>query len=148
MVVGVIYDSMRKERFTAVRGGGAFLNGKRIRVCPASDLKKSLLSTGFSTNFMKHDQPYLRWFQTMQRKSHGVRRIGSTVYSLACVASGRMEGFYERDLMPWDIAAGMLLVEEAGGRISDVSGKPVRLEAGQLVATNGRIHSALIRLLR
>lgn len=147
MMAGVIYDPMRKELFTAVRGKGAHLNGARIRVSPATDLKRSLLSTGFSTNFLTHDQPYLRWFQTLQRRSHGVRRIGSTVYSLACVACGRMEGFYERDLSPWDFAAGMLLVEEAGGRVSDVAGKPARLESGQLVATNGRIHPALIKLL-
>ena len=147
MVVGVVYDPMRRELFTATRGGGAFLNGRRIHVSPTKRLALSLLSTGFSANFLKHPQPYLGWFQTLQASSHGVRRIGSSVLSLAFVASGRLEGFYERDLWPWDIAAGMLLVQEAGGRVSNLTGRPASLSEGRLVATNGHIHRALLRAL-
>jgi myo-inositol-1(or 4)-monophosphatase len=147
MEVGVIYDPMRRELFVAVRGRGARLNGKRMRVSSTRTLAHSLLSTGFSTNFLTHTQPYLGWFQTLQRRSHGVRRLGSTVLSLAAVAAGRLEGFYERDLWPWDMAAGLLLVQEAGGMASDLSGRSPRLDAGQLVATNGHIHPQLLTAL-
>lgn len=147
MIVGVIYDPLRRELFTAAKGRGAFLNGRRLRVSSTGTLALSLLSTGFSTNFLAHDQPYLRWFKTLQRRSHGVRRLGSTVLCLAAVAAGRLEGFYERDLWPWDMAAGMLLVEEAGGRVTNLNGRAVALEEGRLVATNGRIHRQLLRAL-
>lgn len=147
VIVGVIYDPVRRELFVAMKGRGAFLNTRRIHVSPIRTLALSLLSTGFSTNFLKHDQPYLRWFQTLQRCSHGVRRLGSTVLSLAAVAAGRLEGFYERDLWPWDLAAGMLLVQEAGGQVSNLEGRAVVLEAGQLVASNGHIHRQLLRAL-
>ena len=147
MLVGVIYDPMRRELFVATRGGGAFLNGRRIHVSPTKRLALSLLATGFSASFLKRDQPYLRWFQRLQRCSHGVRRLGTSVLCLAAVASGRLEGFYERDLWPWDIAAGILLVEEAGGSVSNLEGGPVVLEDGRLAATNGRIHRQLLRAL-
>ncbi len=147
LVMGVIYDPMRRELFTAVKGRGAFLNRRRIHVSPTRSLARSLLSTGFSTTFLKRSQPYLRWFLTLQRSSHGVRRMGSTVLSLAAVAAGRLEGFYEQDLWPWDIAAGMLLVEEAGGRVSNVRGGPVVLGEGRFVASNGRIHRELLGVL-
>ena len=89
----------------------------------------------------------LRWFVKASRASHGVRRIGSTVFCLASVAAGRLDGFYESDLWPWDIAAGMLLVTEAGGRISDLRGGPAAVGKSQLIATNGKIHAALVRVL-
>ena len=148
LVVGVIYDPLRRELFVATRHGGAFLNGRRIHVSTTRRLSQSLLSTGFSSNFLTHDQPYLGWFQAAQRHSHGVRRIGSTVLSLASIAAGRLEGFYERDLWPWDMAAGILLVKEAGGRVTDLAGRPPTLSHGALLATNGRIHGELLRLLR
>ena len=147
IVVGVIYDPMRRELFVATKGGGAFLNGTRIRVSSTRRLAHSLLSTGFSSKFLTRTQPYLGWFQTLQRSSHGVRRIGSTVLSLAAVATGRMDGFYERDLWPWDIAAGILLVQEAGGTVSNLEGSPVELSTGQLVASNGHIHHQMLRVL-
>ena len=147
MTVGVIYDPMRRELFTATRGGGAFLNGKRIHVSTTPTLSHSLLSTGFSSHFLTQTQPYLGWFQTLQRSSHGVRRIGSSVFSLASVAAGRLEGFYERDLWPWDIAAGLVLVEEAGGRVTNFEGRGVVLTEGRLVASNGKIHAALLHTL-
>lgn len=147
MVAGVIYDPMRKELFTAVKGGGAFLNGRRIRVSPMRQLSRSLLATGFSSTFLTQDEPYTSWFKTLQRSSHGVRRIGSSVYCLAAVAAGRMEGFYERDLWPWDMAAGLLLVQEAGGRVTDLAGGPVVLDRGELVASNRHIHRNLLHTL-
>ncbi|MBI3996278.1 MAG: inositol monophosphatase [Candidatus Omnitrophica bacterium] len=147
MLVGVIYDPLRRELFVATKGGGAWLNGRRIHVSPTRALGQSLVSTGFSSKFLKQTQPYLRWFQTLQRSSHGVRRMGSTVISLAAVACGRLEGFYERDLWPWDIAAGMLLVEEAGGRVTNLAGAPAVLDEGQLVASNKHIHRAFLRAL-
>ncbi len=148
MILGVIYDPMRRELFTAVRGRGARLNGRPIRVSKTRRLAMSLLSTGFSSKFLASDEPYLSWFRAAQRGSHGVRRLGSTVISLAAIAAGRMEGFYERDLWPWDIAAGMLLVQEAGGRVTDFDGTLPTLTAGRLIATNGRIHEALLALFR
>ena len=148
MAAGVIYDPMRRELFTAARGRGARLNGRPIRVSTTARLAASLLSTGFSSAFLRQDEPYLGWFKAAQRHSHGVRRIGSTVISLASIAAGRMEGFYERDLWPWDIAAGMLLLQEAGGRVTNFEGRPVALTEGHVIATNGRIHPALLRLLR
>ena len=147
VIVGVIYDPMRRELFVARKGLGATLNGRRIRVSSTRRLAHSLVSTGFSFRSHRSPQPYLRWFQTFQRRSHGVRRIGSTVISLACVAAGRMEGFYERDLWPWDMAAGILLVEEAGGRVSDFHGKAPVLGQGRLVASNGHIHQQMLRVL-
>ncbi|MBI4341762.1 MAG: inositol monophosphatase [Candidatus Omnitrophica bacterium] len=147
MAAGVIYDPLRRELFTASAGAGAFCNGRRIRVSATRRLAESLLSTGFSSKFLTQDQPYLNWFRKAQRNSHGVRRLGSTVISLASVACGRLEGFYEQDLWPWDLAAGLVLVQEAGGRVSDAGGRPVRLTAGQLVASNGHIHRELLRLL-
>lgn len=147
MVAGVIFDPMRDELFSAFKNGGAFLNGRRIRVSPTRRLATSLVATGFSFNFRSHRQPYLRWFENFQCRSHGVRRIGSTVFCLASIAAGRLEGFYERELWPWDMAAGMLLVEEAGGHVSNLSGGPARLEEGQLLATNGRIHKEMLRVL-
>ena len=148
IIVGVIYDPTRRELFVATRRGGATLNGKRLRVSSTRRLSHSLLATGFSTSFLKQTQPYLGWFEAFQRHSHGVRRMGSTVICLAAIAAGRLEGFYEQDLWPWDIAAGILLVQEAGGRVSNFVGEPVGLAQGRLVASNGRIHQEMLTLLR
>ena len=148
IVVGVVHDPMRDETFTAVKGDGARLNGARMHVSPIRRVAKSLLSTGFSPKFRDNPAPYLRWFQAFQSRCHAVRRVGSSALSLAYVACGRQEGFYEQDLWPWDIAAGILLVKEAGGRVTDFRGRPVRrLSDGQLVASNGRVHREMLRLL-
>ncbi len=148
IVVGVIYDPMRRELFVAIKDRGALLNGRRLHVAPTRRLALSLLSTGFSSNFLRHREPYLSWFSAFQCRSHGVRRIGSTVISLAAVAAGRLEGFYEQDLWPWDMAAGLLLVQESGGRVSDMDGGPVDLDAGRLVASNGRIHREMLHVIQ
>jgi myo-inositol-1(or 4)-monophosphatase len=148
LVAGVVYDPMRRELYTAARGHGAFLNGRRLRVSRTRALGGSLLATGFSTTFRRHPATYLRWFRTLESRSHAVRRLGTTVLCLAYVAAGRLEAFYEQDLWPWDVAAGIVLVEEAGGRASDFRGGPVALDRGQLVASNGRIHGDILRALR
>lgn len=147
ILVGVIYDPMRRELFVASKGRGAFLNRRRLRVSSTATLSNSLLSTGFSSKFLEQTQPYLGWFTTLQRQSHGVRRLGSTTVSLAAVASGRLEGFYEQDVWPWDIAAGMLLVEEAGGCVTNFHGAPVILDQGRIIASNGHIHRELVHIL-
>lgn len=144
-VVGVIYDPIQRETFTAVAGAGSRLNGRRIAVSRTRRLAESLLSTGFSSTFRTHPQPMLAWFIALQARCQGVRRIGCTTLSLAYVACGRQDGFYEQELWPWDIAAGILLVREAGGRVTDFAGHPVtRLDDGRIVASNGRIHQVLL----
>lgn len=147
LLVGVIHDPTQRETFTAINGSGAWLNGRRIHVSGTRRLAQGLLSTGFSSKFRTNPTPYLRWFVAFQSRCHAVRRMGCTSLSLAYVAGGRQDGFYEQDLWPWDIAAGLLLVREAGGRVTDFHGHPVRLENGQVVASNGRIHAAMLKLL-
>ena len=147
MLVGVIYDPIRKELFTAMKGRGAFVNGRRIAVSKTPRIEQSLLSTGFASTFHEHSQRYLNWFGILESNSHAVRRIGSTVLSLSYVAAGRLDGFYEEGLQPWDMAAGLLIVQEAGGRISNLHGQSAVLEHGELVASNGRIHHQLLALL-
>jgi len=148
LVVGVVHDPTRDETFTAIKGSGARLNGRPIHVSKTRQLAKSLLSTGFSPTFHHNPEPYLRWFTAFQFRCHAVRRIGCTSLSLAYVACGRKEGFYEQDLMPWDIAAGLLLVQEAKGRVTDFQGRPVRLEEGRVVASNRKIHDEMLACLR
>ncbi len=146
-IAGVVYDPTRRETFTAIKGAGARLNGTRIRVSKAARLSDSLLSTGFSSNFRRNPTPYLTWFVAFQARCHAVRRMGCTSLSLAYVACGRQDGFYERDLWPWDIAAGVLLVHEAGGRVTDFTGHPVQLAEGRVIASNGSIHAPMVSIL-
>ncbi len=147
-VVGVIYDPMRRELFWAIRGRGAFANGRRLAVSKTPRLETALLSTGFSSTFRRDPHRSLAWFQAFESRSRAVRRIGSTVLSLAYLAAGRLDGFYEQSLGAWDMAAGLLLVEEAGGRTSDFAGGPTHLAEGQLVASNRRIHREMLQILR
>ena len=148
-VVGVIYDPMRRELYTAITGGGARLNGRRIRVSRTHTMAASLLSTGFSLAFRRVPQRYLRWLIEFERGSHAVRRMGSTAMSLAYLACGRLDGFYERDLWPWDFAGGVVLVQEAGGRVTDFDGGRVRLGTtrSRVVASNGLIHDQMLAVL-
>ena len=147
ILVGVIYDPMRKELFTAAKGRGAFLNGKRIAVSPTRRLGQSLLSTGFASTFRERHHRYLSWFRAFEMRSQAVRRIGSTALSLADVAAGRLDGFYEQHLWPWDVAAGLLLIHEAGGRVTDFRGRPPKIEQGEVLASNGRIHRQMLNVL-
>ena len=142
VIAGVVYDPLREELYTAERGAGAYLNNKRIHVSKAPKLSESLLATGFPPFASDHDlniEYYLRFTQL----SHGIRRAGSAALDLCSVACGRFEGFWELKLNPWDKAAGMLLVTEAGGRVSDLKGGPYDLLADEVFASNGLIHDAM-----
>lgn len=145
LVAGVIYDPMRDELFSAERGRGAQLNGKPARVSRTGELAEALLATGFPSR-KRHASPNIHFYQEFTLRSHGVRRAGSAALDLAYVACGRMDAFWEFNLNPWDTAAGILLVEEAGGRVSGFSGQPVRLASDEVLASNGLIEDELVRL--
>lgn len=147
MVVGVVLDVPGKELFTAVRGGGLFVNGARQSVSSTDILGDSLLATGFPYREIEHLDVYLDVLGTFMRRSRSLRRPGSAAVDLAYVAAGRFDGFFELGLRPWDVAAGMLLVEEGGGRVTNFRDDEVPLYDGQLLATNGRIHQEMIEVL-
>jgi myo-inositol-1(or 4)-monophosphatase len=141
----VIYDPMRDELFTAERGQGARLNGKPMRVSKIPDLAEALISTGFPSR-KRHASPNVHFYQEFTLRSHGVRRAGSAALDLAYVACGRLEAFWEFSLNPWDTAAGILLVEEAGGRVTDFAGNPFKLDSREILASNGLIQAELVAL--
>ena len=145
IVAAVIYDPMRDELYAAERGCGAWLNGKPARVSRTPDLAESLVATGFPSR-KRHESPNVHFYQEFTLRSHGVRRAGSAALDLAYVAAGRLETFWEFNLNPWDTAAGILLVKEAGGSVTDFSGNPVRLDSREVLASNGLIHAELVRL--
>ncbi len=145
LAAGVIYDPLRDELFTAQRGQGAYLNGKRIHASRCAHLAEALLATGFPSR-KRHASPNIHFYQEFTLRSHGVRRAGSAALDLAYVACGRLEGFWEFNLNPWDTAAGLLLIDEAGGRSTDFSGNPYRLDSREVLASNGLIHDELLRL--
>ncbi len=147
LVAAVIYDPMLDELFTAERGRGARLNGKPIRVSRTPELAEALLATGFPSH-KRHASPNIHFYQEFTLRSHGVRRAGSAALDLAYVAAGRMDAFWEFNLNPWDTAAGVLLVEEAGGRVTDFAGKKFRLDSRETLASNGLIHEELLVLFR
>lgn len=147
--VAVIYDPTRQEMFTAVRGGGAQLDGRRIRVSGTTQLKDTLIGTGFPyRENVKHMDAYLGMLKTVVENVSGVRRPGAAALDLAYVAAGRFDGFWELGLKPWDIAAGALLIQEAGGIISSVRGDSHFLETGNVIAGSPKVHEALSRLLQ
>ncbi|HWE87327.1 MAG TPA: inositol monophosphatase family protein [Terracidiphilus sp.] len=145
LVAGLIYDPMRDELFTAERGRGALLNGKPIRVSTVPELAEALLATGFPSR-KRHSSPNIHFYHEFTLRSHGVRRAGSAALDLAYVACGRYDAFWEFHLNPWDTAAGFLLVEEAGGRITNFGGGPFRLDSREVLASNGRLHGELLGL--
>jgi myo-inositol-1(or 4)-monophosphatase len=147
LVAGVIYDPMRDELYSAELGKGAFLNGKPMHVSPAPDLGESLVATGFPSR-KRHDSPNIHFYQEFTLRSHGVRRAGSAALDLAYIAAGRYEAFWEFNLNPWDTAAGILLVEEAGGKVTDFSGNHYRLDSREVLASNGLIHDELVGLFK
>jgi len=142
--VGVLYDPARDEMFAAERGLGARLNGKLIRVSQTGNLLESLLGTGFPSH-KRHKNPNIHFYHQITLRTHGVRRAGSAALDLASVASGRFEGFWEFNLNPWDLAAGVVLVKEAGGEITGFHGQPFRLADRNVLASNGLIHADLVR---
>jgi myo-inositol-1(or 4)-monophosphatase len=147
LIAGVIYDPNLDELFTAEKGKGAYLNGKRIHVSETTNLGQSLLVTGFPYNITENPNHAVEHFVHFLMKAQGVRRMGSAAIDLAYVAAGRFDGFWEVALHPWDMAAGVLLVEEAGGKLTNFSGAPLSIYQKEMVATNGHIHQAVLDVL-
>lgn len=143
VVVGAILDTARGDLFTAIKGAGAYMNGRPIQVSKTTGLVRSLLATGFPYNVDK-DPENLTYFQRALSKGLTVRRPGAAALDMAYVACGRLEGFWEVKLNPWDVAAGWLIVTEAGGTISGIQGEPYRLGNKYLVASNSHIHQQLL----
>jgi len=145
----VVYDPNSNDLFTATKGGGAYLNNKRIRVTKRDRLADSLIGTGFAAreNNKAALDEFMKMFQLMISNCQGVRRPGSAALDLAYVAAGRYDGYFEKDLRPWDIAAGSLLVTEAGGIVGDFSGESDYLQKGDIIAASPRIFAQMIALL-
>jgi myo-inositol-1(or 4)-monophosphatase len=145
MVAGVIYDPLRDEMFSAARGQGATLNGQPIHVSRTKSMQESLIATGFPSQ-KRHRSPNVHFYQEFTLRSHGVRRAGSAALDLAYVACGRLDGYWEFQLNPWDTSAGYLLMEEAGGRITHFDGSKFTLDSREILATNGLIHNEMEHL--
>ncbi|MBL8232978.1 MAG: inositol monophosphatase [Bryobacterales bacterium] len=143
LIAGVIYDPLRQEMFSAERGGGAYLNNRRIHVSKVSSLAESLIATGFPSR-RRHLNVNVHFYHQLAMATHGVRRGGSAAIDLAYVACGRLEGFWEFGLNPWDMAAGVLLISEAGGKVSDMKGQPALLRGPHLLADNGLVHGEIL----
>jgi myo-inositol-1(or 4)-monophosphatase len=143
-IAAVIYDPTRDELFSAERGQGARLNGETIHVSKAATLKECLLATGFPSQ-KRHKNPNIHFYHHITLRTHGVRRAGSAALDLCNVASGRFDGFWEFNLNPWDTAAGVLIVEEAGGKVTRFDGSPFEIDSRETVASNGLIHEALLK---
>jgi len=146
IVIGVTYDPTRNEMFSAEKGQGASLNNKPIRVSAAQKLADSLIVTGFPYDF-KQRENFARHLTTFLLQSRGVRRDGSAAIDMAYVACGRFDGFWEEGLNPWDVAAGLLLIEEAGGRVSYYDNSPFSIYTPPICASNGTIHDEMIAVL-
>jgi myo-inositol-1(or 4)-monophosphatase len=142
-IAGVIYDPTRDELFAAAKGNGAYLNQQRIRVSKTERLSECLVATGFPSH-KRHKNPNIHFYHQITLHTHGVRRAGSAALDLCCVACGRFDGFWEFNLNPWDTAAGVLIVEEAGGKVSDFRGGPFQLDSRETLATNGLVHGAML----
>ncbi len=148
MRAAAVFDPLRDEMFTAGRGGGAYLNGKPIHVSPTDQLSQSLLVTGIPFRSLSRLDEYLASFRAFILGASGIRRDGSAALNLAYVACGRLDGFWEMALSPWDIAAGSLIVREAGGIVSDFRGRDGYLESGDILAASPAVHPAMLRTLR
>ena len=144
--LGVVYDPMRDEMFTAERGQGAALNGKRMRVSQIDNLNRALLCTGFPYDVRERSE-FARHFANFIMTAQGVRRDGAAALDLAYVAAGRFDGFWEEGLKPWDVAAGALIIEEAGGRVSNYANGPMDIFKPPIMASNGLIHEEMGRVL-
>jgi myo-inositol-1(or 4)-monophosphatase len=149
-LLGVVYDPTRRELFTAVAGQGACLNGEPIRVTDTAAINDAVVSTGFP--YDKHTNPdnNLREWGAFLKHIRGERRLGSAALDLCYVGAGRLDGYWEKDLKPWDVMAGMLIAREGGGTVTDYTGgpNPQRLDRARLVASNGRIHAAMLGVLQ
>ncbi len=145
---GCVYDPLHDVAYSARRGGGATANGEPIRVSSTAALDEALLITGFPYDTPDRAPLYLAYFEAFLTRTQGIRRTGSAALDLALLASGRADGFWEFQLHAWDVAAGALIVEEAGGRATGMDGEPLVLDAGRIVASNGRLHEALLEVIR
>jgi myo-inositol-1(or 4)-monophosphatase len=146
--LGVVYDPSQRELFVSERGGGAFCNDVRLGVSSTAALERSLLATGFPYDIRANADNNLREYAAFAMRARGVRRLGSAVLYLAWLAAGRFDGYWELRLGPWDVAAGGLMVEEAGGRLTALTGTPLDLAAPTVLATNGRIHQEMLDVLK
>jgi myo-inositol-1(or 4)-monophosphatase len=142
-IAGVVYDPTRDQLFSAEHGRGALLNGQPIHVSATRNLAESLVATGFPSH-KRHKNPNIYFYHQITLRTHGVRRAGSAALDLCCVAAGQFDGFWEFNLNPWDTAAGVLIVEEAGGKVTTFDGGPFQLDSRETLATNGLIHQALL----
>ena len=147
LVAGVIYNPLHDELFTATRGGGAFCNGHRLRVSMRAPLQNTLLGTGFPYDCASDPANNFDNFIAFQKAARGIRRAGAAALDLAYVAAGRLDGFWELKLKPWDVAAGVLMVREAGGVVSTFDGSPYVIDMHRIVASNGLIHDEMTALL-
>ena len=145
--VGVVYDPLRDELFTAERGGGAMLNSRKIRVTKPTSLKGTLIGTGFPFKKQQHLDAYLGMFKALTADTAGIRRAGAAALDLAYVAAGRMDGYWEIGVQQWDVAAGVLLVQEAGGAITDFSFKDQYLQSGNLIAASPKMHQLMYQAI-
>jgi myo-inositol-1(or 4)-monophosphatase len=148
---GAVCDPFRDELFLGAKGKGAFVNGRRLRVTRTPSLDKSLLVTGFAYDRAERADFYCGFFSEFMRISHDVRRMGAASLDLCWLAAGRTDGYWEFGLKPWDVAAGKVILEEAGGKVSDFSGKPWQVGPGlgaETLATNGRLHAPMLRVIR
>ena len=148
IVLGVIYDPMRDDMFVAARGEGAFLNEKKIAVSSVQDLSRSLLATGFPYDIRESRENNLDYFNAMAVRAQAIRRAGAAALDLAYLAAGRFDGFWELKLKPWDTAAAVLMVEEAGGVISEINGNEWHLQSPNVLASNGLIHEQMINVFK
>jgi len=146
--LGVIYQPMLDELFTAVKGEGAFLNGRLLRVSRREPLKNCLLATGFPYDRTRDNENNFANFVNFQMAARAVRRAGAAALDLANVAAGRLDGYWEVKLKPWDVAAGQLLVTEAGGRVTNHAGEPFSIYDHRVLASNGLVHDAMVALLK
>jgi len=145
--VAAVYDPTRRELFTAERGGGAFLNGRPLRVSTTAALVDAMLVTGFPYDVHSRIEEIVGLFARFVGQGRAVRRLGSAAIDLCYIAAGRMDGFWERDLKPWDIAGGALIVAEAGGRVTNMDGSPFASRGRDVLATNGVLHDAMLEVI-
>jgi len=148
VILGVVYNPMLDELFWGIENKGAFLNSKKIKVSSTKELDKSLLATGFPYDLRESKNNNINHFNNFVLKAQAVRRCGSAALDLCYVACGRLDGFWELKLFPWDIAAGMLIVKEAGGKLSDFKNNEIDIYTKEIVASNGLIHSQMVKILK
>lgn len=148
IMLGAVHAPVFDELYYAKKGGGAFLNGSRISVSSTDELRKSFLGTGFPYDVRENVDSYLRYFRQFVSRSYSIRRPGSASIDLCYLAAGRFDGFWELKLHPWDVAAGSLIVREAGGKVTDFKGQPYSIYSEEILASNGLIHEQMLQVIR